>query len=162
MAHAGHLPRAALSPDSPAPPVSHTRPFSLAPALPLTARPCSSAPFPSPMIDPRRDRRRPPLAPSPRRYSPTSTILVPCVPAHCGRAVPSPPPAPSRPVATTLLPSSPSQQASPVPATSSSPPPWPPIKGQPRASHLLAPASATPSPSPGPYRARRRLLSPLR
>jgi hypothetical protein len=91
MAHAAHLPRATLSPDSPAPPISHARPFSLAPALSLTARPRSSAPSPLPVIGQRHDRRRPPPTPSPRHYSPTSTNLAPCVPAHCGRAVPSPP-----------------------------------------------------------------------
>jgi hypothetical protein len=45
-AHATHLPCAALSPDSPTPPVSRARPFSLATALSLAGGPRLSAPFP--------------------------------------------------------------------------------------------------------------------
>jgi hypothetical protein len=76
-AHAAHPPSRHALP-SPAgrlaPPVSHTRPLSLAPALPLAGGPQSSVTSPSPVIGHRRDRRWPPPAPSPRHYSLTSKI----------------------------------------------------------------------------------------
>jgi hypothetical protein len=52
--------------DRPAPPVSRTLSFSLAPSLPLTTRSHSLAPSLSPRDWPSRDCRRPPSTPSPR------------------------------------------------------------------------------------------------
>jgi hypothetical protein len=146
--------------DRPAPPISRAHSLSLVPALPLTTRSRSSAPSPSPVIGQRRDRRRPPSAPSPRHYSPTSkvwrlaslrTVIEPFRHHHLHRAILSPPLCHHH-----HRRSEPHRCTPPPP-----PPPRLPIKGPLRAPHLLAPASATPFSSPGPNRARHRRLSPL-
>jgi hypothetical protein len=122
---------------SPAPPVSRARPRSLTTALSLAGGPCLSAPSPSPVIS--LSARLPPATAcpvaSPLTRSPARFGAL--RPAHCARAILSPPPARAVPSPLCAIIAA---EASVAGARHLSfPPPRPPIKGPPRAPYFPAP-----------------------